>query len=508
MTRAAPVLFLLLASCILHRASAAQRPNIVLLLADDLGYADLNFLPQSPPDISTPNLDRLAKSGLYFTEAYATSPICSPSRVGLITGRYQQRWGNYWYGQGGLPKSELTLPQFLAKNGYSTKKIGKTHTNGGLAAHPLDHGFEEFLGFLGHTKDYTRLSARDVNAYGAKNARAAHIGPLERNRGQMTSYENDYSTDIFTNEAVEFISRDHKKKPFYLHLAYNAVHHPTYLNKPAYAAKFGFQDPLWNRDKKPWKFPYWDPDQETYRVWHKKWGHLGAVDPLGRKRYLASLHGLDLSVGRVLDALEKKGLTRNTIIVFLSDNGGTINTYSNNSPLRGYKYMFGEGGIRVPMIISWPDTLPNGRTAGGLVSAMDIFPTLAELIGAKTPDKLDGKSFRALLSWDTTVLPAPPHQELCWSDGKKDWVIRRGAWKLINSSGWDHEFYKLDQGTAKPAPNYKYPAGLLLFNLENDVAETTNLAAKHPARVKELQAAYQKWRAQMGKPVPGTRTPK
>ena len=170
--------------------------------------------------------------------------------------------------------------------------------------------------------------------------------------------------------------------------------------------------------------------------------------------------------------------------------------------------MLGEGGLRIPLIISWPGHLPPGRKSQGLVSAMDIFPTLAALIGAEAPENLDGKSVQALLAWDTTVLPAPPHQELCWSDGKKDWVIRRGAWKLVNSSGWIHENYQLKNGIAKPAPNYNYPAGLLLFNLASDLAESKDLAAQHPGKVAELTAAYKKWRSKMGKPVPGTKRPK
>ena len=133
--------------------ASVKKPNIVVIVADDLGYADLSFLPQSPKDVSTPGIDRIAKLGTYFSDAYATAPICSPSRAGLITGRYQQRWGNFWYGQGGLPLSEFTIPQALKKQGYFTQKIGKTHLNGGAAQHPLDHGFDEFLGFIHHTWD-------------------------------------------------------------------------------------------------------------------------------------------------------------------------------------------------------------------------------------------------------------------------------------------------------------------------------------------------------------------
>ena len=150
------------------RAAEQSRPNAIVIVADDLGYADLSFLEQAPSDVKnlrTSSLDRLASMGTYFTEAYSTSPICSPSRCGLITGSYQQRWGNYWYGQGGLPSGRTTLPQVLKENGYRTVKVGKTHLNGGDAEHPLDHGFEEYFGFNHHTWDYIRLSDADLKAY-------------------------------------------------------------------------------------------------------------------------------------------------------------------------------------------------------------------------------------------------------------------------------------------------------------------------------------------------------
>ena len=158
-------LILFLTALAFGYSNAAERPNVLIIMADDLGYADLSFLPQSPKDVDTPSIDKLASEGTYFSNAYATAPICSPSRCGMITGRYQQRWGNYWYGQGGLPNEETTLPQALNELGYFSQKIGKTHLNGGPAEHPLDHGFAEFLGFMHHSWDYIRLSDKDLAAY-------------------------------------------------------------------------------------------------------------------------------------------------------------------------------------------------------------------------------------------------------------------------------------------------------------------------------------------------------
>jgi len=151
-----------LSSCNLKTGSF-DKPNVLVIVADDLGYADLSFLPYASKDVHTPSIDRIAETGVFFSNAYSTSPICSPSRAGLLTGRYQERWGNYWYGEGGLPANEKTLPQYLKELGYYNVKIGKTHLNGGPVQHPLDHGFDEFLGFIDHTWDYLRLSQDDVD---------------------------------------------------------------------------------------------------------------------------------------------------------------------------------------------------------------------------------------------------------------------------------------------------------------------------------------------------------
>ncbi len=483
--------------------NAVERPNIIVIMADDLGYADMSFLPQSPGDVKTPGIDRLAERGVYFNNAYATSPICSPSRCGMITGRYQQRWGNYWYSQGGLPNGELTIPQALKRLGYWTKKIGKTHLNGGPAQHPLDHGFDEFIGFRHHTWDYLRLSTEDLKAYRkrAKGKRLGGVcvGTLERNRGEVASYEKGFTTEIFTEEAIRTIEAGKDNDaPFFIELEYNAVHQPTYVTHPDYARKVGFEQAEWNRDAELWEFPFWDPAVVGWREWHKSWGHLGKVDPLGRKRYLSHLMAMDDGIVRILDTLEKTGQTENTIVVFLSDNGGTINTYSNNAPLRGYKYMFGEGGVKIPMIVSWPGQIPKGENRFGLTSAMDIFPTLLELAGGEVPGNLDGRSLVAEIK---DAKNDEGHEFLCFSDGRGTWSIREGDWKLINSKGWDHKNFELDANNmARRAKNYVYPKGLLLFNLKNDNGETTNLSERYPERVKVLKAKYLEWKSQMGTP--------
>jgi arylsulfatase B len=298
-----------------------------------------------------------------------------------------------------------------------------------------------------------------------------------------------------------------KKEPFYIQLEHNAVHMPTYITHPDYARKAGYEQPVWDREAKSWEFPFWDPRKMSWDQWHKKWGHMGAIDPLGRKRYLANLMALDDSVARLMKVLDETGQRENTIVVFLSDNGGTINTYANNTPLRGYKYMFGEGGIRIPIIVSWPaGKVAQGATRSALASSMDVFPTVMDLIGGKLPENLDGKSLvHHLRGGDGSG-----HEQLCWAKGRDDtWVIRQGPWKLIRTKGWTHTDFVLDEsGIANPGPGYRYPAGTLLFNLDEDIGETTDLAASNPERVESMTAAYKVWRGQMGNPVRGKRSKK
>ena len=468
------------------KVATNTKPNVLIIVADDLGYSDLSFLPYASKDVRTPNIDKIAERGIFFTNAYATAPICSPSRVGLLTGRYQQRWGNYWYSEGGLPANEKTLPQLLKEQGYYNIKVGKTHLNGGPVEHPLDHGFDEFLGFIDHTWDYLRLSQNDVERYGKLNAKKAHIGPLLKGR-EKKSFENSFTTDIFTDKTVSEI-RNKTGQPLYIELEYNAVHHPTYLSHPDYLEKYGIK-----------QFPFWDPNKESYQKWHRKWGHLGEIDPDGRKRYLMHLEIMDNGIGKILDALKQSGELENTIIVFLSDNGGTINTYAQNYPLNGYKYMFGEGGIRIPMIISYPEKIKQKGVLNQMVSAMDILPTIIAATGGEIPEKIDGKSL-----WDVIEKNKTIHDTLVWSNGRDSWVVRKGKWKLAHNIGWVHNTYKLD-GEIAVAVNkdYNFPDGTLLFNLEKDIGETTNLSDKQPEIVAELKEIYNKWRSKMSDPRTG-----
>jgi len=501
-----PSLLLILISLftIHHSLLPAGRPNVVLILIDDLGYADMSFHPDAPADVHTPAIDRIAERSVSFTNGYSTAPICSPARAGLTTGRYQQRWGNYWYSEGGLPRGLSTIASSLRDLGYATKKIGKNHNNGGPANHPLDHGFDEFLGFNHHTHDYLRLSEKDVEAYQKHTSKFGilEVGPLERGRGEPVSYEGEYTTDIFTDEAIEFIERERPTdQPYFIHLSYNAVHMPTYVGHPDYLDRFGVDQAEWDRTADNWEFPFWDPRKETWAKWHQKWGHLQAVDPQGRQRYLLQLAVLDDNIARLLDTLEANGQMENTVLVFLSDNGGTINTYSNNGRLAGSKYMFGEGGLRIPILLSYPKRLATGKVEDSLVSAMDLYPTLLELTGGNAPADIDGRSLLSLLNGEESFADRALH----WEKDSETWALRSGPWKLSNNIQWDHTAYRLDeQGIAHRAPDFHFPGGpLRLVNLEDDIAETTDLSSSYPEITERLMRQHQEWQSQMGPRLKG-----
>lgn len=459
-------------------SQAAEQPNVLLILADDLGYADMSFLSFASKDLQTPGIDRIAKAGTYFSNAYATAAICSPSRVGLATGRYQQRWGNVWYGSGGLPATEKTIAMELKALGYVTKKIGKNHMNSqqGDNSHPLKHGFDEFFGFNGHTKDYRRHTKA-----AAKASPGAGCGPLDRN-GKDEEYEDAYATELFTDDALEYLQRDHRGKPFFLQVSYNAVHHPVYVGHPEYEKKFGLEP-----------FPLYDKEsQGPFYKWHQQWGKGEGHDPELRKRYLATLACMDDGIAKILDTVKSKGLQENTIVIFLSDNGGAPYTMSNNKPLKGNKYCEAEGGCRIPMIVSWPEKLPMGKSLGALVSAMDIYPTLVEAAGGKPHSKLDGKSLAPLLSGKTT---ADNHDYLVLSRGAEqgDYAVRSGDWKLRVCK-------TLRLFTVGKHYEYDDVTGSFLYNLKDDLSESKNLFKAAPEKAMQLQANFDEWYADVQPP--------
>lgn len=412
-------------------AEPGRKPNILLIVADDPGYGDLGV--QGCTDVPTPNIDSLAKNGIRFTSGYVSCPVCSPTRAGLMTGRYQQRFGHE-FNPGppraastdfGLSLQETPLPARLKSLGYATGMFGKWHLGYKPEFHPLKRGFDEYIGFLGGAHSYLD------NREGANSILRGN-DPIE----QVT-----YTTDMFGEGAAAFIEKN-KDKPFFVYLPFNAVHMPLQAT---------------------------DKYLQRFR---------GVIKDQKRRTYAAMLSALDDNVGRVLAKLREHGLEENTLIFFLSDNGGpTAATTSRNDPLRGYKGQVLEGGIRIPYIIQWKGHLPAGKVCDQPVISLDIHPTaLAAAGGALSPDwKLDGVN---LLPFLTGEKAGPPHEALFWRYGPQH-AARKGDWKLLVQA-------------RQAAPQ--------LYNLARDIGEAHDLAAEEPAKLKELQASYDQWNAQLISP--------
>lgn len=433
-----PLLALLFVSsfAILHSSFAAeQRPNILIFLADDLGYADIGV--NGCQDIPTPNIDSIAKNGVRFTDGYATHPVCSPSRAGLMSGMYQHRFG-FEHNSGperfaspdfGMPREIPSLAEKLKDAGYATGMFGKWHIGFKEGLRPHERGFDYHFGFLSGARSYYPDNPREND-------------PLIRN-GEVVKGEKDYLTDAFAREAADFIERS-KAQPWFLYLAFNAVH-----------------SPLEATEKYEARFP---------NITEKK-----------RKTYAGMLSALDDAVGRVMAKVRELGQEENTLVMFYSDNGGpTAETSSRNDPLRGYKGQMYEGGIRVPFVMQWKGRVPAGVTYTQPVMGFDFHATAlaaAKVAWASTqssPDSakaettLDGINLLPYLLGEKTTAP---HEFLCWRAGAQR-AIRMGDWKLVQTPR---------ESTAQ------------LFNLKTDLSETTDLAAKEPAKFDELSAKFAEW---------------
>jgi len=458
--------------------SLPNDPNIIVIVTDDQGYADLSAAGFTN-DVHTPNIDRLAKQGTRFTNAYVTAPICNVSRLGLITGTYNQRQGAYWYGKKATISPKLTtIPEALKKDGYKTGYIGKYHYayyTPDVRDFPLNHGFDSFYGyggngrqhFLIHNDKYDQIERKKLKAYkkrGGKHGQALEYGAF------WDGFERDnregFSTEIYGEKAREFIANNTNRK-FYLQLAFNAVHNFTHqLPKDYLQANNlkGYHD--------------WDPDTEDYYTWYKN--SRFPNNPEGRAHYLAQLEYMDKEIGKLLDTIEKQGLTESTVIMLVSDNGGPTPIYANNGPLRGSKYLLYEGGIRVPMIVSWPGKFQENTVANNIVSTMDIFPTLTNLTASKTPEHVDGIDITELLTGENKALE---HQLLVWDTGHET-AIRQGKWKLKTAT--DDQYAKYEMVDIE--------LGTFLYNLENDPSEKVDLSHQYPEKVKELTQLYKAWK--------------
>lgn len=377
-------LSLLLASALAGpAAAAARRPNIVLIVADDLGYGDLGV--QGARDVATPNIDRLAADGVRMTDFYANHPSCGPSRAGMLSGRYQQRFGfenNAGPAQAGSPLVGLPrdhggiLPERLRAQGYVTALVGKWHTGITPENLPIARGFDQFYGFVGGAMAYT--------PEGPTGAKAMM-------RGTSPTPMPAHTTEAFGDESVAFIKAN-RDRPFFLYTAFNAVHAPLQTTSP-YLARFASE-----------------------------------ADPK-RRAYLGMLAAMDDAVGRILGAVDEAGLARDTLIVFTSDNGGpTWQTTSSNGALNGVKGTVLEGGVRVPTIFRWSGRLPAGRTSAAVGTGFDVTAMTLALAGApRTPD-LDGLDLLPVLEGKAK---APP-RTLYWRLGPQG-AIRSGDWKAVKA---------------------------------------------------------------------------
>ncbi len=436
-------------------------PNVITIIVDDLGYADLSCTGLAE-DVDTPNIDQLAKQGVRFTNTYATAPICNASRISLITGCYQQRQGQYWYVGPGLHDPEFpTIAEVLQKQGYTTGYIGKFHYGAkdkpGKRGYPMDHGFEYFFGCSGGTKHYLHHAKRYL-----KKKDQLYEGPMWEQNEEVDI--EGFSTEIYGEKSREFI-KDNKDKPFYLQLSFNAVHNFTHQLPPEYLKEKGLKG-----------FPDLK-DGESYSKWRKKITYPAHAE--GRDYYLGQLHFLDLEIGRLIKELKDQEIADNTVIIFVSDNGGSLATYANNGQLKGGKYTLFEGGTRVPMIISYPAKVKTGKVSEVMTSTMDLFPTICRLTGATIPEDLDGIDLMPVLSGKSDSV----HRDVLFWDTKAQKAVRKGKWKLLVTN-------KTPNSELQITPT---PKGEFLFDLAADPSESKSVIDQNPEVVNELKKALQEW---------------
>lgn len=367
---------------------AKKKPNVLLIISDDHGYGDRSYLGLNK-DVATPNLDRLAREGISFNRAYVTAPICSPSRSSIISGAYHSRWGSKWFNSSSFPTEDFdVLPEKMKEAGYRTGYFGKVHygsDNYGSRSCPDQHGFDEsFYGLAALSMGrlhYMNHGEEDVERLGKEYSAVHGVQPMVEN-GEKVSCHTHLSIE-FANRASEFMLKE-DEQPFFCMLCFNAVHNFCWQLPDDELAKRAL----------PRREDY-DPDIEKYVDWYD-----GAIRPnldRGREYYLAQLDLMDRQIGEVLDKLNESGLREDTIVIYMTDNGGSPCNYGDNGQLAGTKYTLYEGGIRVPLIISRPGFLPEKQTSDALVSSLDLMPTFLDYAEYQGEYFTDGKSLRNVL---------------------------------------------------------------------------------------------------------------
>jgi len=426
----------LLASLVLLPTTTAQparHPNVVLILADDLGWGDVGF--NGRKEWATPNLDKLASQGTRFTRWYAAGVVCAPSRAALMTGRYTIHCGVSGNNQD-LPADEVTIAEALKPHGYVSGMFGKWHHGrprppAKSYVHPLDHGFDEFFGFT--------------------NATAAHQQyPRKLFDGREEKPVEGFANTLFTDRGIDFVRR-HRDRPFFLYMPYTLTH-------------FGIQAPPGDVTEQKGKFEEKDP-----------------ADPLNAT-YAAMATRLDKEVGRLLAAVDEAGLAGDTLIIFTSDHGATFEAgnkgtsayHRSNGPFRGQKRTLWEGGIRVPGVVRWPGRVPAGKASNEIIHMTDVLPTVLAAAGGKLPSgrQVDGRDVLAVWRGEA----AAPERTLFFewrTEGYHQLVAMRGPWKLVLTGNSPPEFY----------------------NVEADPGEMITRQAEHPQLVKQLRQELNSWLA-------------
>jgi arylsulfatase A-like enzyme/beta-glucanase (GH16 family) len=428
-------------------ASQAQErstlPNVIVILADDLGYADVGF--NGCKDIPTPNIDRIAQNGVRFTNGYVSFSVCGPSRAGLMTGRYQDRFGfsrNPLFAPNdpemGLPQSEQTLADALNQASYRSLAIGKWHLGAHESLHPLKRGFNDFYGFLGGGHQYFPEELTLKDEFEVKTEYDSYRTMLLQNYRRVE--EKEYLTDAFSREAVSYIEAN-KDAPFFIYLAYNAPHGPL----------------------------------QATEKYMKRFDH---IENQKRRTYAAMVSAVDDGVGNVLDKLEELGISDNTMVFFLSDNGGPEEQNgSDNGILREGKSSLYEGGIRVPFAMQWPSRIAAGKVYDEPVIALDIFATAVGNAGVSPKNQLDGVD---LVPYLTGKKQGAPHEALFWRKFDQNvYAVRQGDYKVVRYKSVEDEMY----------------------DVEKDISETNPLSTADQADYSVLKKAYAGWEDQMTDPA-------
>jgi arylsulfatase A-like enzyme len=445
-------------------ANATPKPNVIIILADDMGYGDAGF--NGCTDIPTPYIDKIAANGVRFTDGYVTSSQSGPSRAGLLSGISQNRFRcdtNDDLDNHGIPVGVKLFGDYMKPAGYRTGIVGKWHLGYEEFAHPLVRGFDWFFGFLASGSHYLPQDGDEYIRY----ARIVE--------GRDPVKVKDYLTDVLGDQAIRFI-KESKDEPFFLYLSFNAPHAPLqapadYLEKFKHLAIEGEPGVMCAYTKK--------------RIQHP------------RQVYAAMVSVMDDAIGRVMASLAANGIEENTLVVFLSDNGAPTHVnYGSNAPLRGFKGDMLEGGIRVPFAMQWKAVIPPGQTVSMPVSSLDLVPTALAAANIRKPDDvvLDGINLLPYITWDKAPVartliwrfPFPPEEVHNYV-----WAIRKDDWKLVKEKIND-ESLQLTFGKTRTG----------LYHLGEDIAETNDLSDINQKKRSELQGIYDAWNNSL--PVPRT----